>query len=187
MNSRKVIDLNQIMGELNIYVLKRVKDRTVADDIVQDVLVKFHTRMGQLKNSEKLMAWVYQIARNTIIDHFRKKRTIDPALMDWESATNSLNDCVAHCLQKLTQTLPQKYREAFQLSEIESISQRELAQRLGISYSGAKSRVQRARHLLRRKIEELLIIKTDTFGNVITCEDRKPCCCDRTQDHSFLC
>jgi RNA polymerase sigma-70 factor (ECF subfamily) len=81
-------------------------------------------------------------------------------------------------LQQLVLTLPQKYREAFQLSELEDVSQTQLAQQLGISYSGAKSRVQRARQLLRSKMEELLIIKTDPYGNVLVCRDRNPCCCD---------
>jgi RNA polymerase sigma-70 factor, ECF subfamily len=171
-------NLNLIKDELRSFVLKRVKDNALADDIVQDVFLKVYTRMGQLKHSDKLLAWVYQIARNTIVDYFRQRKKLDVCLMDWENETNRLNECVALCLQQLVLTLPDKYREAFQLSEIEDISQTQLAQRLGISYSGAKSRVQRARQLLRKKMEELLIIKTDSYGNVLICKDRNPCCCN---------
>jgi RNA polymerase sigma-70 factor (ECF subfamily) len=79
-------------------------------------------------------------------------------------------------LQQLVMTLPDKYREAFQLSEIQNVSQTEIADRLGISYSGAKSRVQRARQMLRNKMEDILIIETDPYGNVLICKDRNPCC-----------
>lgn len=176
MDSQGSINFNLIKGELHAFVSKRVRDPLLADDIVQDVLLKIYLKIAQLKQSEKLMAWVYQIARNTIVDHFRQRKLPDVTMMDWESETNRLNECVALCLQKVVLTLPAKYREAFQLSEIDNISQTQLASQLGISYSGAKSRVQRARQLLRKKMEELLVIKTDAYGNVITCEDRRPCC-----------
>ena len=177
MESPARIDFSLIKGDLHDFVSRRVKDPALADDIVQEVFLKIHSKISQLKQSEKLLAWIYQIARNTIVDHFRHRKLLDPTLMEWESETNQLNECVARCLQKILLTLPDKYREAFRLSEIESISQTQLARQLGISYSGAKSRVQRARQMLRDKMEQLLIIKTDVYGNVITCEDRRPCCC----------
>ena len=176
----QLANVNVIKDALRSFVLKRVKDKALAEDIVQDVFVKVYTKIGQLKNSEKLLAWVYQIARNTIMDYYRQRKKLDTNMMDWESETNRLNDCVALCLQQLVSTLPDKYREAFQLSEIENISQTELARRLGISYSGAKSRVQRARELLRNKLAEVVIIKTDPYGNVLLCKDRNPCCCNQS-------
>jgi RNA polymerase sigma-70 factor (ECF subfamily) len=83
---------------------------------------------------------------------------------------------VSGYLNELLPTLPDKYREALQLTEIENLSQLELAERLGISYSGAKSRVQRARQMLKEKMDEVLIVKTDAYGNAIVCKDRTPCC-----------
>jgi RNA polymerase sigma-70 factor, ECF subfamily len=178
MNAAKQADLGIFQNELKGFVLKRVKDRAVAEDIVQDVFLKVYTKMGQLKDTEKLSAWIYQITRNTITDYFRKKsQTIDPESINWESDTNDLNYCVALCLRQLVKTLPDKYKEAFQLAEIDNLSQIQLADKLGISYSGAKSRVQRARLILKQKMEEMLIIKTDSYGNVIVCEDKNPCGC----------
>jgi RNA polymerase sigma-70 factor, ECF subfamily len=58
------------------------------------------------------------------------------------------------------------------------VPQKELAVRLGISYSGVKSRVQRARQMLKEKMEALYHIKTDGYGNVLVCEDRVPCGCE---------
>ena len=74
-------------------------------------------------------------------------------------------------------TLPDKYRVPLELTEIENVSQYEVAERLGITYSGARSRVQRARKLLKEKMDELYVIETDAYGNILTCVDRVPCCC----------
>jgi DNA-directed RNA polymerase specialized sigma subunit, sigma24 homolog len=63
--------------------------------------------------------------------------------------------------------------------EIKNVSQLELAQQLGISYSGLKSRVQRGRQMLKEKMTDLYHIQTDGYGNVIVCEDRVPCGCSK--------
>ena len=171
-------DWKVLRRELRSFILKRVHDKAVADDLTQDVFLKVHASIDRLKHAEKLTAWIYQITRNTINDYFRKKsRSIDPHDIDWDSDSNNLNECVASCLKDLILTLPEKYREALQLAELDQVSQLQLAERLGISYSGAKSRVQRARLLLKQKMDEVLVVKTDTYGNVIVCEDKNPCCC----------
>ena len=164
--------------ELKSFVYRRVRDKALAEDIVQDVFLKVHTHLGQLKDDGKISGWIYQIARNAIADHFRRKsKSIEPANLDWESDKQVLNDCVASCLCQMLVTLPKKYREALELTALENLSQTELAARLTISYSGAKSRVQRARQMLKKKMNEHYTIKTDAYGNVIVCEDRVPCNC----------
>jgi RNA polymerase sigma-70 factor (ECF subfamily) len=67
-------DWGIFQNELRSFVFKRVKDKAASDDIVQDVFLKVYNNLGQLKNSEKLTGWIYQITRNTITDHFRKKK-----------------------------------------------------------------------------------------------------------------
>jgi RNA polymerase sigma-70 factor (ECF subfamily) len=164
--------------ELREFVFRKVKDRALADDIVQEVFIKVQLKLGQLNDTQRLSGWIFQITRSTIIDHYRKKpKNISARDLDWESHRQDFNDCVAFCLRRLMFTLPLKYREALELTEIQSLSQVELAQRWNISHSGAKSRVQRARQMLREKMEELYFIKTDAYGNIIECEDRMPCDC----------
>jgi RNA polymerase sigma-70 factor (ECF subfamily) len=75
------------------------------------------------------------------------------------------------------ETLPDTYRIPLELSETENLSQYEIAKQLNISYSGARSRVQRARNMLRKKFEALYFIKSDAYGNIIVCENRVPCSC----------
>ena len=167
-------------NELVTFVQAKVKDKATAKDIVQDVFIKVHTRSTQLKEADKITSWIYQITRNAVADHYRKaNKALDPVNVDWESNDHEFNDCVSHCLRVLMTTLPEKYRTPLELSEIENVPQHELAERLNISYSGARSRVQRARKMLKEKLDELYYIKTDSYGNVIACEDRVPCCCNK--------
>lgn len=169
---------NSIQQELRRFVLSKVKDKTVTDDIVQDVFLKVQANFSRLKDVKKFSGWIYQITRNTIVDHYRtQSRSLQPIDIQWDDTRQDFNDCVAFCLGQLLTTLPDQYRQALQLIELENVSQLELAERLGISYSGAKSRVQRARQMLKQKMDALYIIETDAYGNVIVCRDRVPCQC----------
>lgn len=169
---------NEISSELRNFVYRKVKDRDVANDIVQEVFLKVQSKIAQLRETEKITAWIFQITRNTITDYFRaKSKALTVADLQWESEAQELNDCVALCLNKLMYTLPEKYRDALVLTETRNVSQTALADHLGISYSGAKSRVQRARQMLKDKLHELYKIKTDSYGNILVCEDKTQCNC----------
>ncbi|HEY9049079.1 MAG TPA: sigma-70 family RNA polymerase sigma factor [Ohtaekwangia sp.] len=165
-------------NDLKGFVYKRVKDKALTEDIVHDVFIKVQNKIGQLQESKKITGWIYQITRNTIVDHFRKQsKVINTSDLNWSDDVANFNECVENALKKLLSTLPPKYREALQMAELENLSQVEMAARLGISYSGVKSRVQRARQVLKQKLNEALIIKTDAYGNVIVCTNREPHCC----------
>lgn len=171
---------NGLFTELLNFVHRKVGDKTVAEDIVQEVFIKAFTRSGQLRDTDKMSGWIYQIARNAIIDHYRQNvRVMAPVNLSLDEGYNELNDCVARCLEKLLTTLPDKYRLPLEWTEIENLSQYEVAERLNITYSAARSRVQRARKLLREKLNSLYMVKTDVYGNVIVCENRFACCCKK--------
>ena len=172
------VSWDTLFGELVRFVHARVKDKPTAEDIVQDVFIKVHTKGGQLKEAEKISSWIYQVTRNAVADHFRSaSKNIAPIDVDWESSYHEFNDCVARCMRVLMSTLPEKYRAPLELAELDGLTQLEVSQRLDISHSGARSRIQRARKMLKDKLDELYYIKTDRYGNVLACEDRLPCCC----------
>lgn len=178
MNTKEILVWNQTQDKLRSFVFRYTKDKAVAEDIVHDVFLKVHSSLGQLKESEKLVGWIFKIARNTITDYFRyKTKSIRYSEIDWDIEKKPLNDCVATCLQDMMTTLPEKYRRALELTEVKEFSQLDLAKELNISYSGAKSRVQRARQMLREKMDAAYLIKFDSYGNVIVCEDKIPCGC----------
>ena len=171
------LNWNNVQSELKGFVYKRVKDKALTEDIVHDVFLKVQAKIHQVKESDKLFGWIYQITRNTITDHFRKNsKSINPKDIDWESSPPNFNDCVTNTINELIPTLPDKYRIPLEMTELQNMSQLEVAERLELNYTTAKARVQRARQILKEKLEEMLLVKTDGYGNVILCKDRGPCC-----------
>jgi RNA polymerase sigma-70 factor, ECF subfamily len=171
------LNWNNVQNELKGFVYKRVKDKALTEDIVHDVFLKVQAKIHQVKESDKLFGWIYQITRNTITDHFRQNtRTINPKDIDWESSPPNFNDCVTNTINELIPTLPDKYRIPLEMTELQNMSQLEVAEKLNLNYTTAKARVQRARQMLREKMQEILVVKTDGYGNVILCKNRKPCC-----------
>lgn len=169
----------ELYYKIKQYVGQKVRKKEDVQDIVQNVFVKVQLHQGELRESEKIIAWIYRITRNSITDYYRlQKKEQAGVWVEPEEDRHLFNECVEQCLLVLSNELPEPYKEALQLGEKENISQIELAQRWGISYSGAKSRVQRARLLLKEKMETLYHIKTDAYGNVIVCENRNPCVCN---------
>lgn len=168
-------------AKLRAFVRSRVSDDATSDDILQTVFLKMHSDLASLKDETKLQSWLYRIARNAIVDHFRSQRlTVEipewlpqPEMDYGEKVTQEL----AECLKPMVRLLPDKYREAVTLSELEGLTQREVADIQGISLSGAKSRVQRGRVLLKGLLAECCQLEFDHSGRPSDYE-RKDGACD---------
>lgn len=165
------------------FIHSRVPDRVASSDILQEVFLKILTRLSTLNDQDKLQSWLYQIARNSITDHYRQRRIeMLESLEDTPEALPEDDSAMRHmesCLRPMILSLPPLYREALLLSEIEGLSQKELALRLGISYSGAKSRVQRGRVLLRKVLTDCCTFELDRYGKILDYHPNpKPPCKD---------
>jgi RNA polymerase sigma-70 factor (ECF subfamily) len=141
---------NNFKGQLLGFIKKRVNNHVDAEDILQDIFIKIHLNIKSLSQQDRLETWVYRITRNAIIDFYRKEKKISSLdkieVEDVEEMIIEQPDFYfTKCLMPLVKALPPKYQEAFIKIEIEGISQKVYAKELGISYSGAKSRVQRAK------------------------------------------
>ncbi|GCC50978.1 RNA polymerase sigma factor SigZ [Chryseotalea sanaruensis] len=170
---------HDLYQKIKRYVLSHVRDKQDAEDIVQDIFIKIQLQQHQVRNPEKLIGWMYRIAKNSIIDHYRlRKKEQTGMLVEVTDDRHIFNECVEQCLMELAKTLPSPYQEALELSEKQNISQTELAKRWNISYSGAKSRIQRARQMLKGKLQTLYRIETDAYGNILVCENREHCSCN---------
>lgn len=158
------------------FVTARVSDPAAAEDIVHDVLLRAHAHFAELREGDRLAAWLHRIARNAIVDHYRTRRPAEPIPADLvdESgpAANDLRRQLSKCLVPLIEHLPEGQRDAVLLSEIEGLRQQDVAQRLGLSLSGAKSRVQRGRARLGVMLEACCRIETDGRGGVVDFERR---------------
>ena len=157
------------------FIRNQTNNADVTDDILQEVFIKIHQNLHLLRDEERVAGWVFQIARNTVLNYFRtQKRNLEnQAFHQVETEgenlfkENNLNEIVGIWLEEFKKDLDPKYQEALQLVDIEGITQVELANRLGISVSGAKSRVQRGREQLKQKLIDCCPVKTDQYGNIL--------------------
>ena len=166
---------------LAAFLRRRVADRATADDLLQDVFLKTHTAVPSLKDGIKLESWLYQVTRNMVIDHYRARRRPRHALPDGlnhpvapraEAARREL----AVCLRPMVAQLPQPYRDALTLADLERRSQAAVAHAQGLSLSGAKSRIQRARAMLKDRLARCCRLEFDHRGTVVDYEPgNRPC------------
>lgn len=166
-------------SKLSAFIRSRVTGN-VADDIIQDVFMKVHTRMETLNDDSKLESWLYQITRNAITDHYRSNKPTGE-LPDWveqpkSDEAESVRRELSSCLEPMIKRLPDKYREAIQLSEIEKKTQKEVAELANISLSGAKSRVQRGRALLKNMLYECCKIEVNKHKQLIAYDKKDKNC-----------
>jgi RNA polymerase sigma-70 factor, ECF subfamily len=167
-------------GPLHQFIQRRVPDAHSAEDILQDVFLKIHTRIDTLRTPDRLTSWIYQITRNAIADYYRAQRPTAelaetlPAVDDLadDDVVRELSPCVA----AMVAALPEAYREALRLTEYQGFSQKELSERLGISFSGAKSRVQRARAKVKEQLLDCCQFQFDRVGRIIDYQSRRACC-----------
>ncbi len=164
--------------KLKRFTISKVKNEDASNDILQDVFLKIHLNLHHLENKERVERWVYQITRNAINDHFRKqKHFTDVEKIELEDPSFDLNSNgrFAKCISSFIKDLPDKYREAIAKVEVENMSQLDLAKRLNISYSGAKSRVQRAKEMLKNHFLACCNVNTDRYGNIVSLNGKSKC------------
>ena len=164
-----------LAAQLRSFIIGRVGNPTVAEDVLQEVFLKLHEKLPGLRDADRIEAWVWRITRNTLADHFRRARPTEELPADLRNADHEpdLPD-LRPTLRRFLAALPPEDREALELTEFHGLKQEELATRLGLSLSGAKSRVQRARARLRAEFEACCRLDFDQRGRVIECEARQP-------------
>ena len=127
-------------------------------------------------------AFLFRIARNLVMDEHRRnskapisasgQTEVESDDFKDETESQDLDLAVSACLlNKLTQ-LPNQYREALLMVDVDGLSQVEAANKLGLSHSGMKSRVQQARRLLKESLFKECQIETDRLGHIMDCNVR---------------
>jgi RNA polymerase sigma-70 factor (ECF subfamily) len=170
------------------FIARRTPDRDTAEDILQEVLLRLHLHAAELEHAEAVHAWLFQVARNAIADHYRRAavRREHPLGLDLdghepaplERVSTEPEGELAACLAPLLDRLPDHSREALVLTELDGLSQTEAAGRLGLSTSGMKSRVQRGRGQLRDLLVDCCEIELDRRNRVTDYRPRRePCDC----------
>jgi len=167
---------SQLSTELRCFIRRRVANDHAADDLLQETFLRIHRNIDSLTEADRMAAWVYRIARNVVHDHYRRRSNKEVPLEDTASkdpnTRAALTSRSSGWLGELTGQLTEKYREAVQLAEIDGMSQQEVAGRLGLSLSGAKSRIQRGRTMLKDVLDRCCTLEFDRRGNLMDCHPK---------------
>lgn len=158
---------------LRRYIRHRMPQAADADDVLHEVFLKIAAHLAGLREPGRLAGWLYRIADHAIADHYRSRRPWDALPEDLPAPERTADDtaALAACLRPMIEALPETYRQAVLWSEIDGLSQREVAERLGLSLSGAKSRVQRGREKLRVMVLDCCHVEAD--GDGLACARRR--------------
>lgn len=190
---------DEVQSGLRGFIRKRVTDESTVEDLSQEVFIRMQRGLGGLKNQNRLLPWIYRIARNTIVDHYRATdrqldrpvglagdlETLHPVSLSVRSSEDSgqLRRELSGCLRPMIERLSEDYRQAITLVDLEGLPQHEAAMRLGLSVSGMKSRVQRGRRQLREMLEACCTIALDRRRGLADYEVRdwqEPSCRSRS-------
>lgn len=151
------------------------------DDLVQEASERLIRGLPRLRDRDRLGPYVGRIVRSVWVDHLRRRRATEPLPPDLVAAEPpplDLSPVVASWLPALIEALPERYREPVRLVELEGHSQRQVAERLGLSASGARTRVQRGRRKLRALLEACCTLQRQGT-RVVGIEPAPGCCPDQ--------
>lgn len=161
------------------FVLARVGDPELAEDIVQDSLLKAVRSADELRERDRLVPWFYQVLRNAIIDAYRRKdvqrRHVVQELP--EDLTEPSPDDIATlcaCFRALLPTLKPEYREVIDLLDLQGRESASVAAALGVSPNNLKVRRHRARQALRQRLEETCRVCAEGHCLDCTCGSAAP-------------
>ncbi len=168
------------------HILAMVRDRAQAEELTQDTYARALERIGQLRDPQAALAWLYRIATTVSLDRLRQRRpstvALDEATLSGEAATAaadrerqpSLLDALeqsemSECVQGYLAELPDDYRIAILLHDVHGLGNPEIAELLGCSLATAKIRVHRARARLREALDAACSFEIDERG-VLVCD-----------------
>lgn len=169
--------------KLRGFIRRRVRDEATADDLTQETLLKVFRSRETLRDGQRLEAWVYRIARSTVIDSYRRARPTEeiPEALSAEPSESAsdvvqLRQAVMATTRRFLEELPAAYREPVRLAELEGMPLAKIALRSGLSLTAVKSRVQRGRAMLKKKLQDCCRFEFDRHGKVIGWERRGAAC-----------
>ena len=154
--------------DLKRFIISKVKNITIADDILQDTFIKIHTKLYTLQDITKLKPWCFSIARNSILDYWKAtNQTFEIANFESETEITENLHTEKDCLRGILKNLPKKYRDPLFLSDIKGLKQQEVANQLKQSLPTTKSQIQRARKLIAKGFMDCCGFTLNEDGNLV--------------------
>ena len=146
--------------EFLAFLERRLDDRALAEDILQDAFVRSIEKGAEIRDEESAVAWFYRLLRNAVIDHHRRSGARGRALellagelKDAVEPPPEIRDAICSCVSELAETLKPEYAEALRRVEIDGIRVQELGEEASITLGNAAVRLFRAREALRKRVK----------------------------------
>lgn len=164
-----------------LYTLKRVNDVVLAEDIVQEVMLRICQAHNKNIPVDNVRAWLYQTTRFVIADHFREKAKLNIQLSEEvaESATEEDEtkdiSVFSDGMLAVINLLPEKYAIPLKWSDIDGVQQKEIAEKLNLSLSATKMRIQRGREKIYQLFTDCCDIVYDKKGAFVSCSIKSFC------------
>jgi RNA polymerase sigma-70 factor (ECF subfamily) len=142
------------------FIQSKVSDPKLAEDILQDSLLKAIQSLPNLNDDDKILSWFYQIVRNRIVDHYRRNDTESKKMNEYAQEITSFcntkeeEKTVCQCFRGILDELKPEYSELIKEMELGDELPEQISKRLGITRNNLKVRRHRARQQLQNKLEE---------------------------------
>jgi RNA polymerase sigma-70 factor (ECF subfamily) len=165
---------SQSQGELRGFLrhhLREIDSPEIADDLLHEVFLRALRQGGGFCALENARAWLFQVARNLLIDHQRAQRPqVElPDDLPQDSSEMAPVDQLAECLPVALAALSAQDRDAIEQCDLAGLGQADYAALRGLSLPAAKSRVQRARARLRTALLERCGVRFDPDTGRVCC------------------
>lgn len=146
----------RLRQSLRSYLRRRIPDPAHVEDLLQDIFVKALVSERAGRRIENLTGWLYAAARNTLVDCYRASgqatQELDESIPEREVDDLQLHEEISNCLKPFMAELPPIYRDTLVATDLLGETMRSLAEKQAVSVSAIKSRVARARVMLREKL-----------------------------------
>ena len=162
--------------EFLAFLQRRLGDRALAEDILQDAFTRSIVKVEQLDREESAVAWFYRVLRNAVTDHQRRNGTAARNLAQLSRELSEVPEpethaAVCECVKGLAATLKPEYAAALQAVEVEGIAVKDFAAAAGISQNNAGVRVFRAREALKQQVKRCCGSCADDNCRDCTCHE----------------
>jgi len=172
----------QFSDQVRGFIRSKVSTDEEAEDILQDIFIRIHKGVDDLRHEDRVQSWVFGIARRALADHYRQKGRDkeepagaeiktggeDPILdLNKFDGDHGVHEEVLSWLIPMIDELPEKYGKPLKMADVEGKPQQEVADYLGLSLSGAKSRIQRARQKLGQVLADCCEVEFGEEGRAV--------------------
>jgi len=169
----------EYQSNLKAFLYKNINNQADVDDLLQEILIKTYQNLHKVNDAKKVKSWLFQIANNSIIDFYRKSGK-DKALKDNELWYNEPQEDVyqqmSQCVMPFINGLNEADKALLTAIEIEGLSQKAYAEKMGVKYSTLKSQVQKSRSQLYALFNQCCHLSLDKKGNLIDIESKTKSC-----------